>query len=268
MDEIFSLYTLIRGLNETSERFEISKESLGKILHPPGSFLRNFFSRVLECVQEMILASSIEDASEYFSLPREFLQVLFDPIAEIEYIENTRSMIESLNMSLSSNTNNFGSLNSEINPNPPLGTPLDPDLLLLASYKRNDYLLENNMVFRSSLITPQVGKATQIPLPSSLPHSRSLSPQIPVPDSLPTLVPAPHSINTPEPSSLPAPEPAPHFSVNRGVNIVPVPPLLTPVLPSVRRLKKIVIERLMSHQPLSGDIHNPDYSFPSEPSSD
>lgn len=270
MDEIFSLYTLIRGFEETSERFEISKESLGKILHPPGSFTRIFFSRVLECMQEMILASSIADASEYFSLPQNFLEVLFDPIAEFQYLENMKFMLESFNNPARANSNTLGSLNPGIHSNLPLSTSLDTDLLLLAMNRRNDYLLEKNIVFKSNPVIPKAVNPMQLipnSAPSSFPNPDSLPTPVLVSDLFTSHVPAPYSIHAPEPVLLPAPEPVPSTSINHEVNIPPTRSIFAPILPSTGRIKKVVISNLLMHKPLSGNILEPDYSFPSNPSS-
>lgn len=222
MDELFSLYTLLRGLEETSDKLEISKQMLKNSLHVPGSFLRNFFDRVLECIQEMALTSSLEDASAYFYLPPDFLSVLFDPVAELEYIEKFKQKFES-------------SLNSS------LAYPAIQGILNTTVTNLNNSV--------DSDVDCSIDQSTSVPLLN--PPETSLS-VLPTAENIPIID---NQIQPILPRQIVQPE---EINVSATLNARPAS---IQRFPSTTLNKKVDVNSLSKHFPKSGTIENPDYAF-------
>lgn len=221
MDELFSLYTLLRGAEETSDKLDLSKKLLKKSLHAPGSFRRTFFDKVLECIQEMILTSSLEDASEYFGLPQDFLKVLFDPEAEFEYIEKLKQRFESEKTALLATSAVQSSLKTTaLNLNYSAGSDVGN-------------LADQNIA---------------VPVPGILEANPQVIPPIDnIPVAANSIEPWSRLIVQPEDTNLFPSLNATQHRVQR--------------FQSSTHKRKVDINNLSKHYPISGTIENPDYAF-------
>ena len=128
---LLTLYVTLKGLPFCSNLLEVPESKLIKHLVLPGSHNPLFHSKVIECIQSLYQASSLELTSEYFNIPEDLTRSLIDQTYYPSFLHIAKELLSRPSKSgcnKETQTSQEDPLQLPFKALPPLQTPLSKDL--------------------------------------------------------------------------------------------------------------------------------------------